>query len=62
MDCGIWVTQWMIRDHLWRHYGVQHVNAATRMRLAVDLVMKSHNDLAQAVISKAIGHWERKLA
>ncbi|KAL4286917.1 uncharacterized protein DS421_19g650950 [Arachis hypogaea] len=58
MDCGIWVAQWMIRAHMWQDYGVQHVNAATRMRLAVDLVMKSHNLLAQQLVSKAFEHWQ----
>ncbi|RYR27203.1 hypothetical protein Ahy_B02g061541 [Arachis hypogaea] len=23
MDCGMWVAQWMIRDHLWQDYSVQ---------------------------------------
>ncbi|XLR62923.1 hypothetical protein S83_013595, partial [Arachis hypogaea] len=23
MDCGIWVARWMIREHLWKDYGVQ---------------------------------------
>ncbi|RYQ91770.1 hypothetical protein Ahy_B09g097800 [Arachis hypogaea] len=53
MDCGVWVSQWMIREHLWQDYG--HVNKATWMRLAVDLV-KSHNDLAKDTISKAFRH------
>ncbi|RYR08403.1 hypothetical protein Ahy_B05g076078 [Arachis hypogaea] len=59
-DCGVWVAQWMIRGHLWQDYGVQNVNTATRMRLAVDLVMKSPNHLAQQVVSKAFAHWQLK--
>ncbi|XP_020979480.1 uncharacterized protein LOC107619217 isoform X1 [Arachis ipaensis] len=62
MDCGIWVAQWMIRAHMWQDYGVQHVNAATRMRLAVDLVMKSHNQLAQDSVSEAFAHWQTETA
>ncbi|QHN96302.1 uncharacterized protein DS421_18g617280 [Arachis hypogaea] len=46
IDCGVWVTQWMIRAHLWQDYGVQYVNASTRMRLTVDLIMKFHNQIA----------------
>ncbi|XP_072067468.1 uncharacterized protein [Arachis hypogaea] len=60
MDCGVWVAQWMIREHLWKDYGVQHVNSATRMRLAADLVLKSHNEIAQEVVAKAFAHWEMK--
>ncbi|RYR62333.1 hypothetical protein Ahy_A04g019826 [Arachis hypogaea] len=60
MDCGIWVARWMIREHLWKDYGVQHVNSAIRMQLAVDLVLKSHNGIAQEVVAKAFAHWEMK--
>ncbi|KAL4344286.1 hypothetical protein AHAS_Ahas11G0163200 [Arachis hypogaea] len=60
MDCGVWVAQWMIREHLWKDYGVQHVNSARRMRLAVDLVLKSHNEIAHEVVTKAFAHWETK--
>ncbi|KAL4393539.1 hypothetical protein AHAS_Ahas02G0062100 [Arachis hypogaea] len=70
MDCGVWVAQWMIREHLWQDYGVQitmviseilfqHVNNATRMRLAVDLVTKSYNELAEDAVAKAFRHWQR---
>ncbi|KAL4314305.1 hypothetical protein AHAS_Ahas15G0071800 [Arachis hypogaea] len=62
MDCGVWVAQWMIREHLWQDHGVQNVNNATRMRLAVDLVMKSHNDLGEDAVSKAVRHWQQKAA
>ncbi|XP_016184094.1 uncharacterized protein LOC107625873 isoform X1 [Arachis ipaensis] len=57
MDCGMWVAQWMIRDHLWQDYSVQNVSSATHMRLAVDLVMKSHNDMASDIVAKAVAHW-----
>ncbi|XLR22319.1 hypothetical protein HN51_068565 [Arachis hypogaea] len=60
MDCGVWVAQWMIREHLWQDHG--NVNNATRMRLAVDLVMKSHNDLGEDAVSKAVRHWQQKAA
>ncbi|XLR44135.1 hypothetical protein S83_028795 [Arachis hypogaea] len=62
MDCGIWVAQWMIRAHMWQDYTMQHVNAATRMRLVIDLVMKSHNQLAQDSVSKAFAHWQTETA
>ncbi|XP_025620662.1 uncharacterized protein [Arachis hypogaea] len=58
MDCGVWVAQWMIRDHLWQNYSVQNVSSATRMRLAVDLVMKSHNEMARDIVAKAVAHWQ----
>ncbi|KAL4394928.1 hypothetical protein AHAS_Ahas02G0201000 [Arachis hypogaea] len=60
MDCGVWVAQWMIRDHLWEDYSVHNVSNATRMRLAVDLVMKSHNEMAGDIVAKAIAHWQVK--
>ncbi|XLR34456.1 hypothetical protein HN51_043779 [Arachis hypogaea] len=52
------VAQWMIRDHLWEDYSVQNVSTATRMRLAVDLVMKSHNEMAGDIVHKAVAHWQ----
>ncbi|XLT01307.1 hypothetical protein HN51_050658 [Arachis hypogaea] len=58
MDCGVWVAQWMIMDHLWEDYSVQHVSTATCMRLAVDLVMKSHNEMAGDIVHKAVAHWQ----
>ncbi|RYR74179.1 hypothetical protein Ahy_A02g008811 [Arachis hypogaea] len=57
MDCGVWVAQWMIREHL--EILFQHVNNATRMRLAVDLVTKSYNELAEDAVAKAFRHWQR---
>ncbi|KAL4390436.1 hypothetical protein AHAS_Ahas03G0144900 [Arachis hypogaea] len=60
MDCGVWVAQWMIREHLWKEDGGQHVNSATRMYLAMDLVLKSHNRIAQEVVTKAFARWQRK--
>ncbi|XLS44507.1 hypothetical protein HN51_001372 [Arachis hypogaea] len=58
MDCGVWVAQWMIREHLWEDYSVQNISNATCMCLAVDLVMKSHNEMAGDIVSKAIAHWQ----
>ncbi|KAL4293300.1 hypothetical protein AHAS_Ahas18G0114300 [Arachis hypogaea] len=45
-------------DHLWEDYSVQNVSTATRMRLAVDLVMKSHNEMAGDIVHKAVAHWQ----
>ncbi|KAL4375241.1 hypothetical protein AHAS_Ahas05G0262100 [Arachis hypogaea] len=38
-----------------------NVNTTTWMRLAVDLVMKSPDHLAQQVVSKAFAHWQLKV-
>ncbi|KAL4300692.1 hypothetical protein AHAS_Ahas17G0226300 [Arachis hypogaea] len=60
MDCGVWVSQWMIRGALWKDYDVRTVNVATRMRLAIDLVLKEHNENAKALVAKAMSHWRWK--
>ncbi|MED6109474.1 hypothetical protein PIB30_033953 [Stylosanthes scabra] len=60
MDCGVWVSQWMIREALWAHYHVQGVGPETRLRLAIDLVLRSHNPKAKEVAKRAIAHWRKK--
>ncbi|MED6207388.1 hypothetical protein PIB30_035381 [Stylosanthes scabra] len=60
MDCGVWVSQWMIREALWAHYHVEAVGPETRMQLATDLVLRSHNPIAKDVVRRAIAHWRTK--
>ncbi|RYQ85173.1 hypothetical protein Ahy_B10g104664 [Arachis hypogaea] len=43
-DCGLYVAQWMIMYHL-------------RMRLAVDMVLKYHNDKRMEVIQAVLEYW-----
>ncbi|QHN92313.1 Ulp1 protease family, carboxy-terminal domain protein [Arachis hypogaea] len=61
MDCGVWVLQWMIRGALWAIHSVTAVNSQTRMRIAVDLVLRSHNAKAIDVVEKAMTFWKKKL-
>ncbi|KAL4306896.1 hypothetical protein AHAS_Ahas16G0224100 [Arachis hypogaea] len=53
MDCGVWVSQWMILSHLWASYELEEVNDSTQMTLAIDLVMGSHNPIVEEVAEKA---------
>ncbi|QHO12427.1 Ulp1 protease family, carboxy-terminal domain protein [Arachis hypogaea] len=59
MDCGVWVSQWMTLTHLWASYELEEVNDSTRMALAIDLVMGSHNPIAEEVAEKARRYWDR---
>ncbi|MED6156582.1 hypothetical protein PIB30_015681 [Stylosanthes scabra] len=61
MDCEVWVAQWMIRETLCfkNALQVESVTDATRMRLAVDLVLKEYNSLAKNVVVRAIHYWKR---
>ncbi|MED6112226.1 hypothetical protein PIB30_059765 [Stylosanthes scabra] len=56
MDCGICVTQWMVREAMFAHCRVESVGPKTRIKLAVDLVLKPHNALAKDVVIKALAH------
>ncbi|XLR44751.1 hypothetical protein S83_029411 [Arachis hypogaea] len=60
MDCGVWVLQWMIRGALWAIHSVTAVNDQTRMRIAIDLVLRSHNPIAIDVVEKAMSYWKKK--
>ncbi|MED6167178.1 hypothetical protein PIB30_000429 [Stylosanthes scabra] len=60
MDCGVWVSQWMIRENLWGHYNVEAVGPETWMRLATDLVLRSHNPIARDVVDRALRNWRAK--
>ncbi|RYR09178.1 hypothetical protein Ahy_B05g077309 [Arachis hypogaea] len=62
MDCGVWVLQWMIRGALWAIQSVTAVNEQTRMRISIDLVLRSHNPIAVDVVEKAMCHWKKKVA
>ncbi|KAK7274370.1 hypothetical protein RIF29_15455 [Crotalaria pallida] len=52
-DCGVWVASWMMLYKEENHYNVK-VDAITRLRLALDLVMKPYNIIHKDIISKAL--------
>ncbi|XLT14440.1 hypothetical protein HN51_060130 [Arachis hypogaea] len=58
MDCGVWVLQLMIRGALWAIHNA--VNDLTQMRIALDLVLRSHNAKAIDVVEKAMCYWRKK--
>ncbi|XLS74155.1 hypothetical protein HN51_031020 [Arachis hypogaea] len=53
-DCGMYVVQWMIMYHLWNSYEVEKITEYSRMRLAVDMVLKYHNDKCMEVIQAVL--------
>ncbi|MED6184531.1 hypothetical protein PIB30_048241 [Stylosanthes scabra] len=60
MDCGVWTSQWKIRESLFSNYRCETVGAETRMKLAADLVLRPHNALASEMVVRALEHWRRK--
>ncbi|MED6225272.1 hypothetical protein PIB30_092111 [Stylosanthes scabra] len=56
-DAGVFVAQWMIMHYLWGTYDVERVSAYSRMRLAIDIVLKEHNADRLAFIDKALAYW-----
>ncbi|KAK7291776.1 hypothetical protein RIF29_07188 [Crotalaria pallida] len=52
-DCGVWVASWMMLHKEEDHYNIK-VDAITRLRLALDLVMKPYNSIHNDIISKAL--------
>ncbi|MED6138294.1 hypothetical protein PIB30_072968 [Stylosanthes scabra] len=60
IDCGIWVAEWMIREKMWADHRVEGVGEDNRMKLAIDLVLRSHNKLAREVVLRAFSHWKAK--
>ncbi|QHO27781.1 Ulp1 protease family, carboxy-terminal domain protein [Arachis hypogaea] len=59
MNCGVWVSQWMILTQLRASYELEEVNDSIRMALAIYLVMGSHNPIAEEVTEKARRYWDR---
>ncbi|TKY63984.1 Carboxy-terminal domain protein [Spatholobus suberectus] len=56
-DCGVWVAKWMI-ECAWREdYDQIFVEPATRMRIALDLVLHPYNELKDKIIQKAFQYW-----
>ncbi|QHO24448.1 Ulp1 protease family, carboxy-terminal domain protein [Arachis hypogaea] len=53
-DCGMYVAQWMIMYHLWNPYETEKITEYSRMRFAVDMVLKYHNDKRMEVIQAAL--------
>ncbi|MED6139578.1 hypothetical protein PIB30_085220 [Stylosanthes scabra] len=56
-DSGVFVAQWMIMHYLWGTSDVERVSAYSRMRLAIDIVLKDHNADRVAFIDKALAYW-----
>ncbi|MED6196127.1 hypothetical protein PIB30_044393 [Stylosanthes scabra] len=56
-DCGMYLAQWMILYRMGGSYNVERITEYSRMRLAVDMVLKHHNDLRPQVIEDALQHW-----
>ncbi|MED6169999.1 hypothetical protein PIB30_026455 [Stylosanthes scabra] len=56
-DTGIFVAQWMIMHYLRGTSDVERVSTYSRMRLAIDIVLKEHNADQLAFIDKAISYW-----
>ncbi|KAJ1400985.1 Ulp1 protease family, C-terminal catalytic domain [Sesbania bispinosa] len=56
-DCGVWVGQWMNESLIHHDYSELHVNTASRMRLALDLVLGDFNKIREEVIAKACKLW-----
>ncbi|MED6170070.1 hypothetical protein PIB30_027250 [Stylosanthes scabra] len=57
LGSGMFVAQWMIMYHLWGTFDVEKVTNYSRMRLAVDMVLKEHNESKLAFIDKALEYW-----
>ncbi|KAL4356824.1 hypothetical protein AHAS_Ahas09G0125300 [Arachis hypogaea] len=53
-DGLVWVAQWMIQSHLWSNYDLPVVNEHTRMRLAVDIVLRRHNPYRAEISWKVV--------
>ncbi|XLR60459.1 hypothetical protein S83_011131 [Arachis hypogaea] len=49
----------MILSRLWGSHNVEKVTEYTRMKLAIDLVLKPHNEIRQDIINKAMENWRR---
>ncbi|MED6111497.1 hypothetical protein PIB30_052772 [Stylosanthes scabra] len=56
-DSRVFVAQWMIMHYLWGTSDVERVSAYSRMRLAIDIVLKDHNADQLAFIDKALAYW-----
>ncbi|KAJ1386935.1 hypothetical protein SESBI_40401 [Sesbania bispinosa] len=56
-DCGVWVCKWMNDCHLSNNYNIK-VDRGTRMRLAIDLVIKPYNIKKEQVVSEASAEWK----
>ncbi|CAH9071776.1 unnamed protein product [Cuscuta epithymum] len=56
-DCGVWVAQWMSECIWTNNYSNVSVTPETRMRLALDLVLGSYNELRDEVVQKASKNW-----
>ncbi|TKY68410.1 Ulp1 protease family, carboxy-terminal domain protein [Spatholobus suberectus] len=56
-DCGIWVAKWMMERGWSEDYKIK-VDNETRMKLALELVLSSHNTQKNEVIKLAAGNWK----
>ncbi|KAJ1385066.1 hypothetical protein SESBI_42005 [Sesbania bispinosa] len=57
-DCGVWVAVWMMDCMLDDSYKIT-VNDASRMRVALDLVLKAYNEKKEDIIELAFQNWKK---
>ncbi|KAJ1378002.1 hypothetical protein SESBI_48305 [Sesbania bispinosa] len=57
-DCGVWVCKWMSDCSLKDDYNIK-VDKETRMRLAIDLIIKPYNLKKEEVVSVAVKDWHK---
>ncbi|XP_052108177.1 uncharacterized protein LOC107458437 [Arachis duranensis] len=57
-DCGIWVATWM-KNCIWIDDYNIYVDDATRMRIAIDLIMKSYNLKKNTIIKAAKKNYKK---
>ncbi|KAJ1400924.1 Ulp1 protease family, C-terminal catalytic domain [Sesbania bispinosa] len=57
-DCGVWVSKWMTNCSLNDDYNIK-VDRETRMRLAIDLIIKPYNLKKEEVVSLAVNDWNK---
>ncbi|MED6170238.1 hypothetical protein PIB30_028971 [Stylosanthes scabra] len=58
-DSEMFMAQWMIMYHLWGTYNVEKIIPYSRMRLAIDLVLRVQNDLADEVSEGVVSYWRK---
>ncbi|KAJ1392527.1 Ulp1 protease family, C-terminal catalytic domain [Sesbania bispinosa] len=59
-DCGVWVCKWMTDCTLTDNYNIK-VDRESRMRLAIDLLIKPYNIKKDQVVNEATKAWKELL-
>ncbi|KAJ1430727.1 hypothetical protein SESBI_07556 [Sesbania bispinosa] len=57
-DCGVWVCKWISDCSLKDDYNIK-VDRETRMRLAIDLIIKPYNLKKEEVVSVVVKDWHK---